>query len=398
MLMTSFHKKISPVLFAVLASAAILAGGKYLYFILYLMLLVIVIPWIRLKISLKSLSGSIEPESVYAEVGQTVTVRYLLKNHSSGRFPYLELAGSLDSSLQVGFKKRTVCLEAGEQAVFTVQFSCARKGIYALNSFQVKTGDPFGLFQLSKTLAAEKEIRVYPQVKPLSVMFPQARRHFGSLRAVGSQLENYSQYSDLREWRKGDSRKKIHWKQSARQDRLLVKNYEQKGDVKINILLDMAAKSYDHKRREALEDLAVDAAAALLAQNLKYSIPVEVFSQSLSSGSLAGQQPRDYWAIMDLIITVASSSKTAFDQFVKNCSYHLSAGSTLYLITPFVDHLVASGFVQLHYEGFQLFLLYLADEDPPAESVELIEKLREAGVRVYYSTAARSVDDQREAL
>jgi uncharacterized protein (DUF58 family) len=397
MSMIGFNKKIFPLTFIVLTTLALLVGGKYLYFIFYLFLLVVFIPWIWLKVSLNRLTGSIEPSAVYAEVGQYLPVKYILKNRSYGRFPYLELASNLDASLASGLKNRFFCLDAGEQATFAIDILCARRGIYALKSFQVRTGDPFGIFQLSKTLSAHKEIRVYPQVKPLPILFPQARRHFGSLKAAGSQLENYSQFSSLRQWQKGDSRKIIHWKQSARQDQLLVKNFEQQGDAKVNIFIDMAAESYDLGRRQ-LEDMAVETAAALTAQFLKFTIPVELYSQSLTGIRLTGHQLRDYWALMDQIIAITASAKTAFHQFVYNHSYHLRPGSTLYLVTPLISHPAAIDFLRLHYQGFKQILLYLTASEPAVDSHKLMEKLRGAGVKVYYSSLTRPGDHERKAL
>lgn len=395
--MIEFNKKIFPLAFIVLTILALLVGGKYLYFIFYLFFLVVVIPWIWLKVSLNRLTGSVETEAVYAEVGQYLPIKYNLKNCSFGRFPYLELVSNLDASLASGLKNRYFCLEAGEQATFAVNILCARRGIYALKSFQVRTGDPFGLFQLSKTLASRKEIRVYPQVKPLPILFPQARGHFGSLKAAGSHLENYSQFSSLRQWQKGDSRKIIHWKQSTRQEQLLVKNFEQQGDARINIFIDMAAESYGLGRQQ-LEDMAVETAAALIAQFLKFTIPVEIYSQSLTGIRLTGHQPRDYWAIMDHVIAITASAKTAFHQFVYNRSYHLRPGSTFYLITPSISHPAATDFLRLHYQGFKQILLYLAASEHAVDSHKLMEKLSMVGVQVYYSSLTRSGDHERKVL
>jgi uncharacterized protein (DUF58 family) len=366
----------------VLAILAILTGGKFLYLFLYFALFLFIIPYSWLRISLNRLKGRVEVPSSRAEVGQYITVKYVIKNHSSGRFPYLELSSFLDLASSAKTESKIVCIEAGEQVSYSFDIYCRRRGKYDLKSFRVKTGDPFGNFQLSKTLAADQEITVYPRLRSLPTLNPLAHQNFGKLAVSNRQFENYSQVSDLRNWHAGDSKKKIHWKQSARQERLLVKNYDQKGDATLNIFIDMAANGYDYDKNNLLEDLAVETAASLLFHNLKVSTAVEVFSQSFSRHSLVGTQLRDFWTIMDQVVTLKKAAAKPFHNFVVDCSYYLAPNSSLYLITPQLDPLAAATFLKLRLKGFNLVLLNLCDEDLVQERIRLIESLREAGIRV----------------
>jgi uncharacterized protein (DUF58 family) len=380
--MIASGKKLFWLTLAALAILAVLAGGKFLYLFFYLAFFLFIIPYIWLRISLNRLNGRVEVSAPYVEVGQILAVKYLIDNHPAGRFPYLELTSLIDLSSTVTIQSRIVCIEAGEKAVFRFNINCRRRGKYDLRSFSVKTGDPFGIFQLSKTIAADQVITVYPRLQQLPLLNPLAHQNFGNLAVSNRQFENYSQIADLRRWQTGDSKKKIHWKQSARHDMLLVKNYEQKGDATLNIFIDMAAASYSTDRLRLLEDLAVEAAASLIFHNLKHSIALEVFSQLFHRHSLVGTQPRDFWVIMDQLVTLATLAEEPFHYFISGCSYYLAPNSVLYLVTPQLDPVTAASILTLRIKGFNLVLLYLYLEELALETIKLLTNLREAGVRV----------------
>lgn len=385
-------------LFVLLGTTALLAGGKFTYLFFYLALLLFLLPYLWLRLSLKHLTGNIEVSAAYAEVGQHLTVKYIIENSPSGRFPYLELTNMIGSSFQAPAEERIIGLEAGENAVYRREVLCTRRGKYDLKSFQVKTGDPFGFFQLTKPLAAGEEIKVYPRLRFFPEITLSARQHYGELPVRERHFEHFSQVSDLREWREGDSMKKVHWKQSARQDRIVVKNFEHQGDTTLNIFVDMCGTSYRHDSEHKLEDLAVETAASLLFFNLRENVPVEIFSEPVPAMRLYGRHPRDYREIMDRVISLAPRGKTAFSLFVHRWSYYLAPTSSLYLLTPRLELADAAVFLRLKQRGFFVVLFYLAPEEPGPREKSLLDKAEKAGIKVHILHPAEGTGDDRQAL
>ena len=396
--MMTFNKPFLPVTVLLLGITALLAGGKFPCLFFYLLILLFLVPFVWLRISLKKLTGDIEVATAYTEVGQYLTVTYRIRNSNSGRFPYLEMTDIIGSSFQSPAEKEIICLEAGESATFTREVLCTRRGKYDLGSFQVKTGDPFGFFQLAKPLATGEKIKVYPRFKLFPETTPSARQHFGNLLVKEKLFENYSQMSELREWQEGDSIKRIHWKQSARHDHIVVKNFEKKGDTTLNIFIDMRGKNYRHDRDHHLEDLAVETAASFIYFNLRNYVPVKIFSEPLSTLSLQGRQSRDTWEIMDSIITLAPSGKTNFSLFVTNRSYYLAPTSSLYLITPQLNIDDAAVFLRLKQKGFYLILFYLAQGELTPGETTILNKVRDAGIKTQTLCPMEAAKDVWRAL
>ncbi|MDW7738644.1 MAG: DUF58 domain-containing protein [Bacillota bacterium] len=372
---------------------ALMVGGKFPYLFFYISVLIFLFPYLWLSFSLRNLSGSIRVSSTHAEVGQFITVTYEIKNSRNGRFPYLELTDIIGQTFQVPTEKKFVSLNSEETIIVEKEVICSRRGRYDLKEFQVKTGDPFNFFQLSKPLATGEEIRVYPKLKILQGITPSAKQHFGNLAVQELYYESYSQISDLREWQYGDSVKKIHWKQSARQNRLIVKNFDHKGDATLNIFIDMRIKSFQHDNNYQLEDLAIETAASVLFTSLGNNMPVEVFSELISAGSLVGRHYNDYWDIMDTLITFSPKSKTDFSIYLVNQSFYLPPGSCLFLITPLINLQDAATFMSLKQKGYIINLFFLTFNELSKSERTILDRLNCTGVKVFVLNPSEVTED-----
>lgn len=384
--------------FLLLGAAALLAGGRFIYLFLYLMIFIFLIPWLWLRSSLKKLRGTIETAGPYIEAGHHLAVTYRIENARGGYFPYLELTNIIGPAIEAPGREEVVFLEPGAKAFFTRLVFCPRRGRYDLSSLQVKTGDPFGLFWLARPLAQGKEIKVYPRIRPLPGLTLAARRHFGGLEAREKYLENYNLPADLRMWQPGDSIKKIHWKQSARQGRLVAKNFEHNGEAALSIFLDLSEESYRYDHHRELEDLAVEVAASLVFHCLNDDIPAEIFSEPLSPVRVGGRRFSDFWVVVDKLLTLRPLGRSAFPIFVSSRSHYLPPSGTICLITPGLDLEAGSVFLRLHYRGFRVILYYPTRSGPGAEETAALKKIREAGIKVHLIYPMEAGGNARKAL
>jgi len=112
-----------------------------------------------------------------------------------------------------------------------------RRGPARLPSIQAATAFPFGLFVKATRARAGEEVLVLPRIDPLSIDLRTALGDAGvsmrPARGLGVELH------DLRAFRVGDDPRLIHWKQSARMDRLMVKEPESPADAaRVTVVLE----------------------------------------------------------------------------------------------------------------------------------------------------------------
>ena len=378
--MIEIKNRYVPLLILSYALIAIFVGGSFLYFFLYLATLLYLIPLVWLLYSMKQLSGSIDVSAKRAEVGSSLLVKYTIRNSASGRFPYIELTNVVGSSFQEASSEKIVNLDANDSAAFEKEVTCTRRGKYSLQEFLVKSGDPFGLYKLSKALAAGEDIIVYPKIIFPAGVYPSARQHFGDLVVREKYFENISLLSDLRKWVPGDSLKKVHWKQSARQDKIIIKNYEKKGDALPKIFIDMSRKSYLDDKEHCLEDQAVSIAASLIYFFLSNRVAVEVISEYFREGSIKGRNQGDFIAIMDELITFSPTGNTVFYQYLNNYCRFTPGTGTLYVLSPQLTLQDASILLYLKQKGHIIILYYLVKEAPDSSTAGILEQLRDSSI------------------
>lgn len=390
-----------PVLIAagLLLLTALLVGEKFPYMFLYLTALIVLVPALTLRGSLRRLKGSVEVGSYYGEVGQLIKIRYRITNSRTAKFPYLELVGIIGVlSGNREEENRVIALRPGETAVLERDVRCIRRGKYNLDALKVRTGDPFGFVKLERSLAHGEEIKVYPSLRRISTIPLPARQFFGELSVKERFFENYSHITDLREYRDGDSTKRIHWKQSAKHDRVIVKNFAQEGDASLNIFLDMNREAYREDAFHLLEDLSVEIAASFVYLALAGSVPLKIFCETEPGSPLAGNSFRDYRDIMDKLIGLAPVGDSPFSSYIDAQCYYLTPNSSLYLITPYIGLKEAATILGVKQRGFFVVLFYLCLSKLSPGGHKLLQKMKEAGVPVYIMEAGNIGSGERISL
>jgi protein-glutamine gamma-glutamyltransferase len=147
-----------------------------------------------------------------------------------------------------------------------------RRGRYAFGPVQVRSRFPLGLVERSLTFEQPGELIVAPQLGRLT-----DRWHRDSASAeelVQRQRPRRGAFPDefekLRSFRYGDNPRMIHWRTSARQNTLMVREYHEIRDRDLLILLDLSADR--GARDDALRiELAVSFAATVCVDQLRRS-------------------------------------------------------------------------------------------------------------------------------
>lgn len=127
--------------------------------------------------------------------------------------------------------------------------------------------DYLSLFKFKRKERQEAEIFVLPSSHSLKIEFlPGDMRES---RGYGEEdlklLENGGEIRQLREYMPGDLVKRIHWKQSARTDQLLVKEFHQEEEESVFLYLDFSGeKEADPKEMSAFYQILSGVLSGLL--------------------------------------------------------------------------------------------------------------------------------------
>ena len=115
-----------------------------------------------------------------------------------------------------------------------------RRGRYRFGPLRLTTRFPFGLFSRTITVGPVETLTVLPRLGKLTRVW--AARRLEAIAGADRRRRRPGAEGDfygVREWRRGDSRRLIHWRSSARRGKLVVRQFERPQSRDAAVLLDL---------------------------------------------------------------------------------------------------------------------------------------------------------------
>ena len=182
-----------------------------------------------------------------------------------------------------------------------------QRGIYDLGPILVSTRFPLGLVERSLMFEAPGQLIVLPRVGKLT---PEWKRRCGvSDELVHRRDTKRGTFEDdfhrMREYRWGDNPRAIHWRTSARQNQLMVREYHQSRDWNLLILLDLwlprRPSEEDHDRVE----LATSFAATICVDQLRLGRDANLYAAVAGATLVEWEGPSRPASIESLLAALA---------------------------------------------------------------------------------------------
>jgi uncharacterized protein (DUF58 family) len=244
--------------------------------------------------------------------------RLWLELHDASDFPGHHLDGVMSLGI-VGHK------------VWELRSVCTRRGRFSLGPVWVTSGDPFGIFRVSRKLTEETSVVVYPR----TVALPRFGRvpgelPGGSLQGVRVQFSTPN-VSSVREYRPGDAFNRIHWPTTARTTRMMVREFELDPTADVWIVLDLNVDVHTGSGLESTEEYAVTTAASLARHLLDQGRAVGLVSQTATLPTDRG--PRQLQRILEVLALVRASSPLTLSALLSAETSRFARSSTLVIVT-----------------------------------------------------------------
>lgn len=141
-----------------------------------------------------------------------------------------------------------------------------RRGEFHLNDITLLSGDPAGLFVRAETFSFPHEVLVYPKITRVPNL-PLRLRDRVTPSALGQPIGLSGQGQDffgVREYRPTDGIRFIHWRASARQRKLMVREFEENTVNQVSILLDVDDQYVSGDEVESNFEYQIQVAASII--------------------------------------------------------------------------------------------------------------------------------------
>ncbi|MEM6795932.1 MAG: DUF58 domain-containing protein [Acidobacteriota bacterium] len=174
-------------------------------------------------------------------------------------------------------------LAAGERSSGQLELRLRRRGPRRLRVLEVTSLFPLGLFRKGGSHPQEAEVLVYPEI--FSSTASALSESAASGEAVDPRAGEGQDFHSLREYRQGDDPRGIHWKQTARQRRLIYQQRSTDRERRLRIVFDNAVgEPADDQAIDRFEHLVSEAATAA----------VEALAEGYSVALITRQETIDY--------------------------------------------------------------------------------------------------------
>lgn len=347
------------VFFLAIASfvGGLLTGRDLLFTLAYLFGLLLIVSFAWAWANLNWLHLSRVTRTRRTQVGRPLEERFSVENTSI--IPKLWVEVHDFSNLPNHYASQVVNgLGPKQNFSWRVTTLCRQRGRYQLGPIRLRTSDPFGLFPLERDILATSNVVVFPMTFPVGQfalpvgILPggdalRRRTHYTTTNAAG-----------VRDYEPGDAFNRIHWRSSARRDRLIVKEFELDPLADIWIVPDMSVYGHVSARKETqAAPMMGDIPAWLRMEEFKLPESTEEYSVTIAAsvaqfflqrdravGMLAyGQaneilQPdrgeRQFNRILETLAVLRAEGEVPIQDMLHAESHLFPRGTTVIVITP----------------------------------------------------------------
>ncbi len=346
-----------------------------------MILLSALLPWLgvaRLEAQRRvELPGAPEGATGPAE-GDSVHIELSLRNRAF--WPRFFLSLSYDCSLAAPESRRQrffiANLAGSSRFSMSSTMVAYQRGMHSLGPVEANASAPFGLFRRRVWLDRRLPVLVYPQVFPLErlpladglageALRPQKVR--AGLETVGS-----------RPYFPGDPRRYIHWRNTARSGRPMVKEFEDPRDQTLHLLFD-ATRVWGAGRETTLE-YAIKVVASVADYARRRRVPVQVWGGDLQGAACGGPATdgRQWTELLQGLALVASGDGTSLSAHLG----HLTPGASALVVVSRGDQQSVRS-LGLYGPSLQhLAVVALEEFGEPAPEDDLMDSLELARISV----------------
>ncbi len=372
------------------------------------LLLLVIVPvawaWNRLVLRAVHYGRKLGESRVFA--GETTSVQLITTNQKPLPAPWLTVEDTFPRGVSITERQMTqvkggeiqsltnvLSLRWYERVVRQYTLHCPRRGYYFIGPAYLTGGDLFGLFQNRAKVSHLDRVIVYPAVVPLEELGFVGKDPFGESRSRQPIFEDPLRTVGIRDYHPEDSFRHVHWKASARQQRLQTKVYEPTITQRLAIMLNIATFpqpwwGIDPEVQE--HTISVAASIAYHATQRRRAVGLVANGAVPRSDQpirvLPSRDPGTLTRILEALAAVSTFATERIETLLARESPRMPWGATFIVVTAVVTPELIAEIARLTRAGRRIVLVSL---DPDYTEDEL------PGVMVHHLPRAQLVYGQR---
>lgn len=407
-------------LWIIVAAGAIGTGREMLYSLWYLLTALLIVSYLWAWAGIRWVKVERYTRTSRSQVGKIAEERLLITNE--GLVPKLWLEVRDHSTLPNHHVSRVVSpLGSKKSFARSVKTRCLQRGRFTLGPLTVSSGDPFGLFTMTRRLPEPRTrpFVVYPATVDVPTFAPLAGYLPG-----GETMRRRTSYvttdvAGVREYSPGDSFNRIHWRSTARTGRLISKEFELDPTADIWLFLDLeaATQSEAHSSDMAWHQTRLpwepSPSLPLAPSTVEYGVTVvaslakHFIARDRAVGFItysprrelipADRGERQLTKILETLAVIQATGRIPLYEIITAEGTHLGRNTTVIVVTPTHQRHWIAAARDINRRGVKVITVLI---DPhgfgsPRSNEHLVPELAASGIMTYM---VRESDDLARAL
>ncbi|HJN17946.1 MAG TPA: DUF58 domain-containing protein, partial [Armatimonadota bacterium] len=358
---------------------AVLLRVEYLFYMSFALAVTPGVAWLFARRGTLYVEASRSMTGV-VKAGERLPMRIELENTGATRKQLLVMRDTLPSGLVAeGPSERFVTdVLPGEMVAVEYPVTARRRGVYPLGWIDLVCWDPLGLYTHSRELPAEATLVVHPRPVPLPLVKPPSGGRQFSNRTRARRRGEGTDFRGVREYTPGDDLRRIHWKQTAKRQKLTVVEYESGEANNVAVVLDLSPGFHAGVEDESTLEYGVTLAASIASQALKRGSEFTLVAECAKSYSLRSlATTEDETAVMDALARVRATSASSFAETLMEAEQWIPPGAGVVVISPAAGEEVVASATRLSALGHGVLWISLdagsfakqTGQKPPADDL-----------------------------
>lgn len=331
--------------------------------------------------------------------GERVGYSCIFSNEIPIPFVYIRISIQTPETMVSGKPDiKDVSLTGGRTLRFEYDIECKYRGRYEIGIKCMEFVDFLNIFKLKLEKERMPSVTVFPRIL-VSEQFAEEGMAPSDFRVamLRKGMEDQS-VVNLREYAYGDSSRTIHWKLSAKMQKLIVTDRESGFDNRVVMLLHLGRNKQKKSRSIVLEDRLIEDLTASVNYFLNRNIPVDLIydKSGLVYDRIAGRQ--DFEQMHRLMAEIEFDSGTGIYDLLEGALGNHGTNNTLFVFSTVLNADLYGALKEAGVTDRSVFLRYCDLDKSDEEAYNYQRMLVRQGVNMKHLEQEEGVDGKNEEI
>lgn len=368
-------------------------GGNISYALFYLTLLIPVIAYLYTLYVYFRFKISQSMDSYLVVKGDWTPYSFIIANEDYITFRHVKVNFLSDKSIiEAAHQIIEYSLLPAESEKMQTRIKCNYRGEYYVGVDSIEVTDFLYLFSITYPISSKLKARVLPRVVPLEQLGIAPAQEDVKNPVFFSDNAEEELDTELRNYYPGDSRKQVHWKATAKMQKLISRKYQHIPKTKIVLFMDLFKIEEDELKVTIAEDKIMESILAIANFYALRGTTSKIIYEMGGTKEVTIHTKRDFEAFYKTCAVIYFQGRIPVSELLREKMLDKEEGLFCVIATHFLTNELYQAAMQLLAGGNHICLL-LASDDISQMSREFIASMKKSGIDVHQIMAEDEIQD-----